>query len=420
MGLLVLLSAGCQPDFARESNLSKPRVLAIKLDKPVVRVGETATASILLYDPTWRKPVIHWALALNPLPVEALRRNYGDPATLAMEDGFLYLGQGTMVTVTIPPLPKLEEQLTSFGIEQFALPLVAFVDWPDGQRLLAFKQVKITSPFAVQKLLTATTSPTALTEAVRERIAFLNNHNPVAGPPLFSSRQKPFSAEERTWLAKRKAAAFVADSLQTVAGGAIRVQWPVTDVDNTNLQRGDEGYNIVEASFYLEEAMRYPLTRTAADLVLEHFRQSSAFAEPKYIPFGKGIYQGCMVVTDRKGGLSWRLFNVDVESDPPDNLPTLDRVALLRSGNLLFWQPFTAGAALLLTNTTTVYELQGTLAQRTTHSAGGLPLYVEAATVAVTDVTGLRFPEELLGDLVTLHDSYGLPVSWPVKLLRWE
>lgn len=410
--LFAFFVLSCIPDFPRESDLSMPRVLAISLSDPVVETGAVVQSSILLYDPQWRKPVIHWALAVTPIPTEALRYDYGNPATLSPESGFFYLGQGTGATFPVPSLPEVEAELAAVGYEKISLPLVAFVDWPDGERDLAFKQVRIILRSVVESLIG--TGPESVT-AVEERMQFLDNRNPELGPLSFAARDTKPTEDDRINLPSRKAMSVEVGRMTTTRGGLVRAELPVTDADNEDRVRGDDGYNILRVSFYAEDVQLYGLSISSADIAFENMEQNSAFDEPDYKPTEGGIVYGVAVANDRYGGAAWRGFSVEAESVSDAARTGAGGAALVRAGSILFWQPLSSATTL---TAGTKYLVEGIL-KRPDPLGVQMPFLIDDVSwMPLTQATDGSSPETLLYDLISLHEAYGRAVTWPVEIIR--
>ncbi len=440
--LLLLLTAiisGCSSDLPRQSNLDRPRVIGIRLDKPVVLPGQTNKVELFLYDPRWRKPRISWALSLNPLPTEAIYPDFGDPATLTINDGFLYLGEGSSVFIPEVPVDEASVQaLVKNDIELFSLPLVAFIDIVDEDRLFAFKQMRLqitqaTRHFLEQEEYYQNATSAEQDNLLRQRLEEVFNVNPTAGVAEFSTTSSTLAIDERNDLPERKRLTMEADSLSTQQGGIVRASWPITDSDNElsgkNLMRGDNGFNLLAVRGFMEQAIRTELDLFTVDFSFEKQLESSTFEEPQFVSLETGIYFGALVGQDRRGGVVWKPFSVDVESSKPEvdegRVPVL-----VRDESLVFWLAVTEADATYLGSVTQAVVVGYPHLYPAENIDHKFPLtmteasidYAASASISSAMVTDIALsgysPAQLVSDLPLLHSTFSMPVSWLVQFVR--
>ena len=455
--------SACESNLPRKSNLEKPRVLAISADRPVFLPGQSATARILIHDPLWRKPTIHWVIGLNPDPREFVAAEFGDPTTLSAEEtGYQYLGEGAQVV--IPPLP-IPDQLINIAVNNFLellpFPLFAYVELPGEEPLFSFKQMQVQVTQATDAFLATQEDYIALSASDQrarreERYRLVFNANPILGPLSVSSTNDELAVEDFNDLVLRKALAMEVSSNTVGPFGTIRASLPLTDTDNTvlgrELKREDTGYNLLQVDGYIEFARRLNISRTTVDFVFTSFEQDSAFDELAFLPMDAGMYFAALVAIDRRGGVDWRTLTADVNTPKPDQL---DNAALLVRDNFhSFWVQGTADVLSAVEAATEQTRIEGIVSllpvdQETAGSGPiGFPVYLDDIKVAplpttipafaggataVTDTAGpvtgppqgfvppqasVSSMADLAQNLILLHDSVGTKVTITVEYIR--
>lgn len=345
---LGLGSAACTEPVESPDSLDRVRIVHLASEPPALVPPGEVTMQVRVYDPAFRTPRIYWYLALAFRPdrlIELARLDWSDPEALdlGLDSGFLFVGEGTSVTLSIPALPfdRLPDDL---GFDTVPLPVAVAVEF-EGEVYKAFKQVRLVLPELVRRGLQSQLGREPDEEELAAALAARLNRNPTLHG--FSYAEAPaagaYDLDLVLDLKLRREAGLRPLTAATGIGGrrGLRVvpQWSDPDTDPTR-GVGDPGYNYFSGRLLRERGQTYPLDLTSFDWVPHRLTQRSLFDEPSvHWDVPPGLVGLRYQLFDRQGGTAFAALEVDAGGPPePPHRGSAGSLLVEESGRLLWFR----------------------------------------------------------------------------------
>jgi hypothetical protein len=342
----VLLTSSCGGVDLSTQNLLHPEILMLRTEPPAVVLPAEITAEVRVYDPERKVRNVLWYLPLRADLYDLER--FGRLTDLlrnperASSLGFLYLGSGFSVTITLPSLPPPPLD-PSLSLDTLPIPLLVILDRGEGEPLLkGIKRLRWVIPELVERTLAETLGRPPTPEERERAIRIRLNRNPeITGVNLFEmTGEGPYPARAREDLKVRRELQGVPLTLPVLSPGkGVRIVPEMVDPDSElGIGRGEPGFNYLTTIYLSPEGEFFAVTITSSDWLPLKYRGQSPFSRPEITDLPPGIKTIYLTLLDHQGGVTGTAFDLLFGDPSPPPFPSGTTLAyLVENRNRLLW-----------------------------------------------------------------------------------